>query len=306
MGKVIRLLLICIGCFFSKISAHELAVAMMFQNEAPYLKEWIEYHKMVGVEHFWLYNDASTDNWQKVLEPYITEGLVEVIDWQSGGYHRYIAAQRFAMRDALRRSSGVTSWLAVIDTDEFLIPMQEKTISECLEKHFKQAAAAYVNWHHFGTNRSYLKQGESLLFKLTACSKKGHPKNGVGKSIVRPNCIAIENTFTVHHFPLLSDCTYYNGDAQSIAQCSMDLKTDGKSHTKFLRLNHYHMRDEQFFRDVRIPRSRGTGIDERLIWEHYYDFNKDQDVEIINFIMKKHPQKYEQIWKGGYFFGQFK
>lgn len=29
-----------------------LAAAAIFQDEAPYLKEWIEYHKLIGVEHF--------------------------------------------------------------------------------------------------------------------------------------------------------------------------------------------------------------------------------------------------------------
>ena len=49
---------------------------MMFRNEAAYLKEWIEYHHLAGVEHFWLYNNNSTDQWQDVLQPYIDWGIV--------------------------------------------------------------------------------------------------------------------------------------------------------------------------------------------------------------------------------------
>ena len=29
----------------------ELAIAAIFRNEAPYLREWIEFHRLVGVEH---------------------------------------------------------------------------------------------------------------------------------------------------------------------------------------------------------------------------------------------------------------
>ena len=35
---------------------YKLSICAIFKNEANYLKEWIEYHRMVGVEHFYLYN----------------------------------------------------------------------------------------------------------------------------------------------------------------------------------------------------------------------------------------------------------
>ena len=41
---------------------YDLTIAAVFQNEAPYLKEWIEFHKLVGVEHFLLVDNESTDH----------------------------------------------------------------------------------------------------------------------------------------------------------------------------------------------------------------------------------------------------
>ena len=49
----------------------DLAIATMFQDEARWLKEWLEYHLLVGVQHFYLYNNLSSDNYQDVLQPYI-------------------------------------------------------------------------------------------------------------------------------------------------------------------------------------------------------------------------------------------
>eukprot|EP00579_Thalassiosira_antarctica_P008689 CAMPEP_0201895950 /NCGR_PEP_ID=MMETSP0902-20130614/43589_1 /ASSEMBLY_ACC=CAM_ASM_000551 /TAXON_ID=420261 /ORGANISM="Thalassiosira antarctica, Strain CCMP982" /LENGTH=456 /DNA_ID=CAMNT_0048428403 /DNA_START=402 /DNA_END=1775 /DNA_ORIENTATION=- len=46
------------------------------QNEAPYLREWIEYHRMIGFEAFLLMNDGSHDDTQCVLDAYADEGLV--------------------------------------------------------------------------------------------------------------------------------------------------------------------------------------------------------------------------------------
>ena len=61
--------------FIGNLHSYEysVAIAAIFKNEAPYLREWVEYHKMIGVEHFWLYNDNSSDNFEEILEPYIEE-----------------------------------------------------------------------------------------------------------------------------------------------------------------------------------------------------------------------------------------
>ena len=44
-----------------------LSFCSIFKNEAPYMKEWIEYHLLVGVDHFYLYNNNSTDKLIKTL-----------------------------------------------------------------------------------------------------------------------------------------------------------------------------------------------------------------------------------------------
>ena len=36
---------------------HYLAICAIYRDEAPYLREWIEFHRLVGVEHFFLYDN---------------------------------------------------------------------------------------------------------------------------------------------------------------------------------------------------------------------------------------------------------
>ncbi|MGC1878452.1 MAG: glycosyltransferase family 92 protein [Rhabdochlamydiaceae bacterium] len=43
----------------------EVSVATIFRDEARFLKEWIEFHKLIRVEHFYLYNHRSQDNLKK-------------------------------------------------------------------------------------------------------------------------------------------------------------------------------------------------------------------------------------------------
>ncbi len=58
-----------------------LSVCAIYKNEARYLAEWIEFHLLAGVEHFFLYDNNSTDDHRDVLAPYVRAGLVSVTDW---------------------------------------------------------------------------------------------------------------------------------------------------------------------------------------------------------------------------------
>jgi len=283
------------------LPTYELSIAAIFQNEGPFLQEWIEYHRMVGVEHFWLYNDKSADNWKEVLQPYITEKIVEVVDWPSQDFKHFIQNQVNAYKDALKKSMGVTKWLALIDIDEYILPAQEKTVTKCLAKHFAHAAGVYINWRNVGTGGITLQAGESMLFRLTACSGTYHPDNRTGKSIVRPECTRPDDVWYAHHFVLKPNVYYYNGDAQQLSFSGGDLNLDGKICNKFIRINHYTMHDENFFHNTKLIRIRGMGLEESLVWAHYHQFNQEQDKAIINFILKKHPDMYEKFWKSRIF-----
>ena len=60
---------------------YEMAACLRFKDVARYLPEWLEFHSMVGVEHFYLYNNNSTDNYQEALAPYVRDGLVTLHEW---------------------------------------------------------------------------------------------------------------------------------------------------------------------------------------------------------------------------------
>src|SRR5947208_1673525 len=58
-----------------------LAVCAIFRDEAQYLAEWVTFHRLQGVERFYLYDNLSTDAWEHTLEPEISSGIVDVQPW---------------------------------------------------------------------------------------------------------------------------------------------------------------------------------------------------------------------------------
>jgi len=279
------------------LSAYELAIGSMFRNEAPYLKEWIEYHKMVGVSHFWLYNDNSTDNWSEVLQPYIDAGLVEVFDWPTPPGTAYFHRQVEAFRDAVQHARGNTTWLALIDIDEFLLPMQNRSVPECLNSYFSHASAIYVNWRNFGTGGVYLPQGEPILFHLTAASKVRHSFNKIGKSIVRPEAVDLVSTWYPHYCGLLPGAHYVNGNRQQLSFDGWILNLDNKHHEKYIRINHYRLRDENFYQNYRLARVNQGLDNKKELLEQHASFSAVQDFSLVQFIKKYHPEMYIIFWK---------
>lgn len=125
---------------------YNVSICAIFKNEAPYLKEWIEFNHIVGIDHFYLYNNNSNDDYLSVLRPYVESGLVTLIDWphsqrQVECYQACIA--EFALE---------TKWLGFIDIDEFIVPKITDCIYDFLRPFEKKAGAVNIYWRLFGTS----------------------------------------------------------------------------------------------------------------------------------------------------------
>ena len=128
---------------------YDLAIVAIFKDEARYLKEWLDYHLLAGVEHFYLYNNDSSDNYAEVLAPYVETNLVTLINFPGK------MMQIPAYDDALRRFRFFCRYMAFIDLDEFIFPRTGQSIVEIADEifsHDDKAAGLAINWQIFGSN----------------------------------------------------------------------------------------------------------------------------------------------------------
>src|SRR5205823_5139263 len=92
-----------------------LSVCTIYRNAASDLAEWLEFHRLMGIQRFYLYDNLSTDHHREVLEPYLEEGLVVLQDWPV-----FPAPQQPAYEHCLREQREESRWIAFFDIDEFL------------------------------------------------------------------------------------------------------------------------------------------------------------------------------------------
>lgn len=192
MRHLLLIALILARSILGATCPYYLSICAIFQNEANYLQEWIEYHRIVGVEHFYLYNNHSKDHYLEVLRPYLDEGIVTLINWPcpSTPIAAYRQGQCDAYADCFQRVEGETYWVAVVDIDEFIVPKETSDIPTFL-KEYEEHAAVVIQWQVFGTSGyDDLPPGklltEALQFKLPVW----HDRNMFVKSIVRPGIVS--------------------------------------------------------------------------------------------------------------------
>ncbi|MCI5051965.1 MAG: glycosyltransferase family 92 protein [Simkaniaceae bacterium] len=291
--------------FVALLNGNQIGIVALFHNEGPYLEEWIEYHKLVGVDHFLLYADRISDDSYTVLTPYIEEGIVEIVPWNIPDGSLYMGRQVAAYLDATERKKE-SQWLAFIDIDEFILPMKHRSLTECLEKYYFNSSQILVNWRNFGTCYKHLSADDKILNNLILASTRNFTTNSVTKCILRPKAIDSKNprSFWYPHYAILKPGhRTFNGDGKPVYFKDEFAINDSKHHDFLLRINHYFTRDEAFFLSKRLApwKEKEPGrfqfYKPEQVLEKYKNYNKVKDTEIIKYLKKYHRNDFYTYWK---------
>lgn len=156
-----------------------LAICAIAKNEGPYFKEWIDWHQKQGVEKFYIYDNESTDCTKEVLAPYIDSGLVEYNYWP--GKKQQLATYD----DCFERHRLDARWIAVIDLDEFIVPIKDKSIPDFLHD-LEQYSSVEINWLVYGSGGAKKKEPGGVMERFRKHSMPEHKLNTHVKSIVDP------------------------------------------------------------------------------------------------------------------------
>lgn len=252
---------------------YKLSIAAIMKNESAYLAEWIEFHKLVGVEKFYLYDNESTDNTHEVLSPYIESGLVEYI------YFPGIGAQNWAYCDVITKKKNETKWLALIDIDEFIVPVKFETITEFIDTLPKNSAQLVISWVLYGSAGN-IKKPDGLVIENY---KYRGIKNWGIKSIVNPRLVIDQNN------PHANEVAGFTVDENGSKLGRIDQTGNPPSFNK-IRCNHYITKSFDEFQQRCAKGSASTGPNsEHKKWS-LEKFDRNNINDVYDDIMDKYIQ----------------
>jgi hypothetical protein len=208
-----------------------LSVCAIYRDEGPYLEEWIEFHRLVGVERFFLYDNDSGDDHAAILAPYVSEGIAIVHEWPER------PRQKEAYEHCLAEHGDESRWIAFLDLDEFLFSPELRPVPELLVE-YEQWPAVGVNRVTYGTS-GHKEKPEGLVIEEYVMR---FPAVASIKSVVDP--ARTTGFVNVHAFSYRDDGFAVDERKQPIDGWVTDEYTFDR-----LRINHYYTRSEAEFAD---------------------------------------------------------
>lgn len=279
----------------------EVAIVTQFRDEARYLKEWIEFHLLVGVDKFYMINHLSKDNPLDVLQPYIDKGIViyselneEFMNWERSGFHNEanLATNCVPMMHRLLRDAEA-DWVMFLNVDEFLFPTHKDNIKDELINYPHPIGQVSVNWRLMGNSNYTLQDGELLIEKLTSCAneddgtKYDHQRHV--KSIVKKD--AFEHMPGVHWCALKPGYLTCDGNGD-INNISPERHQTNRAVYDRLCINHYILRDLTFTQQkLDIYKAWGRQIDEE---EYRNSYNENTNYDIQRFVPELKKRMFDQ------------
>jgi hypothetical protein len=214
-----------------------LSVCSIYRDHAAYLREWIEFHRLVGADRFFLYDNESADEHAEVLSPYVERGIVEVHEWPSPASERQNQywGLRGAFDDCLARHRDDSRWIAFIDVDEFLFSPTGRTLPDAL-RGFEQFSGVEVSSLGFGPSGHLTRPSGLVIESYLRRRHYTSPEQDLEqvKSVVDPT--RAERTLNAHGF-YYRDGYAVHEDGQRADGDLPGSKTFPQ--TSLLRINHY-------------------------------------------------------------------
>lgn len=247
-----------------------LSVVAVIKNEGQYLVEWLEFHKLVGVEKFYLYDNESEDNTKDVLQPYIQCGMVEYYFCPGK------AKQEWAYNDILKKTGNETFWLALIDIDEFILPIEKETIPMIL-KEFEGYGGLGVHWLIYGSGWKDKKDDGFVIERFKDHSETDFFQNKTFKMIINPRWVSkigiyysvYDNFFNVF-YSIFKKGFCVNENHEKLGSGPFNATITIKK----IRINYYFSKSKEEYLKKRES-GRSTMLDVKKIFENFEKFNKN-------------------------------
>ena len=251
---------------------YDLSVVAIMKNEAPYVKEWLDYHLAAGVNHFYIYDHESTDNFKEVLQPYINAGIVTYT------FYPGECRQMEAYIDAVHRFRFFSRYMAWIDADEFIFPQNNKSVVEVVDEILNdklQSGGLGINWRTFGSN--FLETADYSKGVLERFTRRAENDSETIKSLANPRKVKV---FMQPHAPIYFEGCFAINENGGV----VPLVTNKPPTVNKIVVNHYYTKSkEEYLR--KIQRGRVDILDNTYNTKTFEnrDYNEVFDDSILKY-----------------------
>ena len=247
----------------NKIDPFKVALTCIIKDE-QYLEEFIIYHHLIGIQHFYIYdNESKIPIKTRLIHPFFLKHCT-IINFPGK------AQQVNAYNHCRNQVKNFVDWLIVIDGDEYIHLKKHKNIIDFV-KDYKEFRAIGINWVFFGSNHHIEKPNGLVLDNYTKCEKI---QNKHVKTMCRPRYV---NKIYIHGVEL-NKTNLYIDSKKNIIEIPFN-----ENHTiDIIQINHYWGKSEEDLKE-KIERGRAPIDKKREMPKNYHQmFNSKVDESLKN------------------------
>ncbi|MCA0870253.1 glycosyltransferase family 2 protein [Seohaeicola saemankumensis] len=255
------------------------------KNEAPYIVEWVAYHRAMGVDNFLIYTNDCSDGTAEILDRLQEMGILQHRNndnWKGNSPQQYALNQ--SLKEPVIRNA---AWIIHIDVDEFMnVRCGNGTLQDFFD-HVPDATNVAMTWRLFGHNGVTRLADDFVIDQFDTCAPKFCPKPHTvwGFKTMFKNIGAYEK-ISCHRPNKLDEgfrnqVKWVNGSGRDMTG---EAAENGWRSSKksigydLLQLNHYALRSAESFlikrqrgRALHVDRSIGLNYWIRMDWSDYRD-----------------------------------
>ena len=258
------------------------------KNEAPYILEWVAYHRAMGVDNFLIYTNGCEDGTSEILDRLQEMGILQ---HRNNDNWKGNSPQQHALNQSLKEPVIKNAdWIIHIDVDEFMnVRCGNGTLQDLFDR-VPDASNIAMTWRLFGSNGVTQLKDQFVTGQFDACAPKHCPKPHTvwGFKTMFKNIGAYQK-ISCHRPNKLVDglrdqVKWVNGSGKDMTSEAADngWRNSRKSiGYDLIQLNHYALRSAESFL-VKRQRGRALHVD-RSIGINYWirmDWNDHRDVTI--------------------------
>ena len=287
----------------------KIALCAIVKNENLYIRDWIEYHKKLGIDKIFLYdnNDINGEKLSDVINDYILSKYVVIFNRRGIEkglvYNKNnINLQNQCYIECYNNLKDFSEfqWVFFIDLDEY-INVKSGTLKEQLtDKKYNEFDTICFPWIIYDDNEQLTYKPGSLINRFPNISKYKDKLQQVKSCVRIGKDINDYNQFLLIHYILLKDekVCYENGETVNFLPINVDINNDNnvkqykkinypleKIHECNITINHYRFKTLEEYLIRQYKRHWGST-------KHYT--NKQRSLKQLENIFFKYNNKTQE------------
>jgi len=130
----------------------------IFKNEGPYIKEWLIYHHLIGIDKFIVFLNDNTDNSIEEIVSLSFKDKITIVEFFGKVNQQKIYTESI-------KNLCDTTWFVGLDIDEFIFVNNEEKIQDCLSQQLFEKCGGIALFQNVFGHSNHKTRPEGLVIE---------------------------------------------------------------------------------------------------------------------------------------------